>query len=80
MFSLENQKDTLTARVQKISPEQGDILVLRFPTALPDQMRDQLCRDVGRLSDRIKKDITFFVLEDGASMEVVSTSKFKDAA
>lgn len=66
--------------IHKLTPEDGDVIVLRYPCRLHAEQREMLGRNLRWLRDRIGKKVEFAILEDGATIEILKTSQLKDAA
>lgn len=70
--------DELEIEVQKLVPEDGDVVVLKTTRPISAESAEVLHRTVERLAFRLEKKIDCLVLSDGIDIQILKTSQLPD--
>lgn len=70
--------EQLEIEVHKLSPENGDVLVLKCRRQLSMEVCKHIASMFRDLQHRINKRIEFIILDDGMELEVLKTSRLAD--
>lgn len=70
-------KDQLRISFQKLSPNEGDVIVMRFPKGSSSEERGYLAEMLAQLNDQklLPPNIAILILPEGYNLEVLSNDQ-----